>query len=239
MDTRSRESSSRTVRTERRVPRRTARPRADVRTRPPRERPEVPDHRYLAYGTSITEGSAASARNLTYVARLARSLGVDALNLGTAGTAYCEPAIADYVADRTDWDLATLSVSVNMANRGFTRDQFADRVETLFDRVAGANPDRPVVAVTLFPYYVDVVTDDDPERAEAFREIVRAAVADSSHDNLHLVEGPDVIDATGLTTDLLHPGDAGMAAIAEGLADELADLTEEHVGGPGNTGDRQ
>lgn len=185
---------------------------------------EVPDRRILAYGTSITEGASASARHLTYVARLARSLGVDAVNLGTSGTAYCEPAIAEYVADHDDWDLATLAVSVNMANRGFTREQFRERVAHLFDHVAGANPDRPVVAVTLFPYHADIVAGDDPERAAAFRGAVRAAAEQSPHDNLHLVDGPEVMDTTGLTTDLLHPGDHGMAAIADGLADALSNL---------------
>lgn len=193
--------------------------------RPPTD-DELPDRRLLAYGTSITEGASASAAHLTYVARLARSLGVDALNLGTAGTAYCEPAIADYVAGRDDWDVATLAVSVNMANRGFTVEQFAERVESLFDEVAGADPDCPVVAVTLFPYHADVVAGDDTDRARAFRDAVWAAVDRSPHDNLHAVSGPDVMDPTGLTTDLLHPGDAGMAAIADGVADAIDDVLD-------------
>lgn len=193
--------------------------------RPPTDE-EVPATRYLAYGTSITEGASASARHLTYVARTARALGVDALNLGTSGTAYCEPAIAEYVAQRDDWDVATLALSVNMANRGFTVEQFADRAAALCDRVAGADPSRPVLAVTLYPYHADAVAGDDADRAAAYRGALREAVADSSHDNLHLVEGPDLLDATGLTTDLLHPGDAGMAAIADGLREELADVLE-------------
>lgn len=187
---------------------------------------ELPDRRLLAYGTSITEGATASAAHLTYVARLARSLGVDALNLGTSGTAYCEPAIADYVASRDDWDVATLAVSVNMANRGFTAQQFAERVDAMLDEVAGANPDCPVVAITLFPYHADVVAGDDAERARAFRDAVWAAVDDSPHDNLHAVSGPDVMEPTGLTTDLLHPGDEGMDAIADGLADALGELMD-------------
>jgi lysophospholipase L1-like esterase len=155
---------------------------------------------------------------------MARALGVDALNLGTSGTAYCEPAIAEYVAGREDWDVATLALSVNMANRGFTVAQFRERAANLVDAVAGADPDRPVVAVSLFPYHADVVAGDDPERARAFRSTLREAVAASSHDNLHVVAGEDLLDVTGLTTDLLHPGDAGHGAIADGLATAV-----EHV----------
>jgi lysophospholipase L1-like esterase len=185
---------------------------------------EVPDRRYLAYGTSITEGAAASEPHLSYVARTARLLGVDAVNLGSSGTAFCEPAVAEHVAGRDDWDCATLSVSVNMATREFDVETFRDRAATLVDRVAGSHPDCPVACVTLYPYRADLCTDCDPERAAAFRATFADVVAESSHDNLLLVSGPEVMDATGLTTDLLHPGDAGMEAIGRGLADRLAPL---------------
>ncbi|MFB6151585.1 MAG: SGNH/GDSL hydrolase family protein [Haloarculaceae archaeon] len=193
--------------------------------RPP-ESGEVPDRRLLAYGTSITEGAAASARHITYTARLGRSLGADVLNLGASGSAFCEPAIGEYVAERGDWDVATLAISVNMANRGFTDEQFARRADRIVNEVAAADPDRPVVAVTLFPYHDDLVAGEDPDRAATFREAVRTAVAESPHDNLHHVSGPDLMDATGLTTDVLHPGDAGHTDIADGLADAIGELLD-------------
>lgn len=186
--------------------------------RPPSD-DELPDRRYLAHGTSITEGAAASATHLTYVSRVARRLGLDPINLGASGSAFCEPAMAEYVANRDDWDVATLSLSVNMANRGFTREQFADRVRSFVRTVVETNPDRPVVCVTLFPYHEDFVRDGDRERARAFRAELRSAVAACQRGDVHLVEGPDLMDVTGLTTDLLHPGDAGMEAIGAGLAE--------------------
>ena len=198
--------------------------------RPP-ESGEIPDRRYLAYGTSITEG-AVSDPHLSYVARAAHHLGVDPLNLGMAGSAYCEPAMADYLAGRDDWDLATIAVSVNMANRGFTVGQFRERARNLLDTVAGAHPDEPVVAMTLFPYHMDLVEGDDAERAAAYRRELREAVADSPHDNLSLVEGPELLSTTGLMDDILHPGDAGMIEIGRGLADELAAVLDDadHAG---------
>jgi len=193
--------------------------------RPP-EAGEIPDRRYLAYGTSITEG-AVSDPHLGYVSRAAGHLGVDPLNLGMAGSAYCEPAMADYLAGRDDWDLATIAISVNMANRGFTVDQFRERAEHLLDTVAGAHPTKPVVAVTLFPYHMDLVAGDDAERAVAYRREVREAVAALPHDNLSLVEGGDLLDTTGLMDDILHPGDDGMIQIGRRLADDLADVLDD------------
>ncbi len=193
--------------------------------RPPTDG-ELPDRRLLFHGTSITEGAAASAPHLNYVSRVARHLGVDALNLGASGSAFCEPAMADYLADRDDWDVATLALSVNMANRGFTEAQFREHVGPFVRTVAERNPGKPVLCVTLFPYHEDVVRDGDRERAAAFRAALRSAVDSCESGNVHLVEGPDLLDATGLTTDLLHPGDAGMDAIGAGLADALEAYVE-------------
>jgi len=197
----------------------------DVRgdCRPPQDE-ELPDRRYLAHGTSITEGADASAPHLTYVSGAARAAGVDPINIGASGSAFCEAAMAEHVAERDDWDVATLSLSVNMSNRGFTLAQFEERVDRFVATVAGANPDKPVVCVTLFPYHADAVAGDDAERARAFRRALHEAA--DGHANVALVEGPDLLDATGLTTDLLHPGDAGMASIADGLADEIESALE-------------
>ncbi|WP_459194160.1 SGNH/GDSL hydrolase family protein [Halosimplex sp. J119] len=190
------------------------------RCRPP-EPDEVPRTRYLAYGTSITEGASASASHLTYVSRVARDLGLDAENLGMSGSAYCEPAIADYVAGRDDWDAATLALSVNMANRGFTVEQFRERAANLVSTVADAHPDDPVVCATLFPYHADLQIGGDRERARAYREALAEAVADCGRETVSLVDGRELTGATGLTTDLLHPGDAGMETIADGIGAEL------------------
>lgn len=186
---------------------------------------ERPDVRYLAYGTSITEGAKATAQHLSYVSLAARELGIDASNLGVSGSAYCEPTLAEHIADREDWDVATLSLSVNMANRGFTLERFERRVDAFVNTVAKANPDRPVVCITLFPYHADLVRGDDRERASAFRAALRRT-AEAAPANVSLLEGPDLLTGTGLTTDVLHPSDAGMASIGTGLASALREILE-------------
>ncbi|ELY99135.1 SGNH/GDSL hydrolase family protein [Natrialba aegyptia] len=188
--------------------------------RPPDET-ELPSLQYLAYGTSITEGASATGCHLTYVSQVARELNVDALNLGVAGSAFCEPAIAEHVADRDDWDIATLALSINMVNRGFTVEQFRKRVTEFVNTIAAATSGRPIACVTLFPYHVDALRDTDTKRAEDFRAVVRQTV-ERAPNNVMLIDGPDVADVTGLTTDLLHPGDAGMRSIASGIAAKLA-----------------
>lgn len=188
--------------------------------RPPQP-DELPHRRYLAYGTSITEGAAASASHTNYVAHVARNCGYDALNLGCSGSAYCEPAMAEYIASREDWDVATLALSVNMANGGFSPADFRVRAESFVDTIAAAHPRKRISCITLFPYFADVTDSGDAEHATAYRRALRSVVADSPSTNLSLVEGTDLMDVSGLTADLLHPGDAGMEAIGDGLARHL------------------
>ncbi len=192
--------------------------------RPPND-DELPDRRYLAYGTSITEGEAPLGEHLTYVNRTARRLGADLVNLGSCGTAYCDEAIADHIAERDDWDVATLSVSVNMVGT-FSPEEFRERAANLVDTVASAHPGKPVACITIFRCSRDVVEGhEEAETVERFRAELREVVAESPHDNVHLLEGPELLPSIdGLTTDLVHPGDGAMTTMAERLAAELRPL---------------
>jgi lysophospholipase L1-like esterase len=187
---------------------------------------ELPELRYLSYGTSITHGAAATAGHLTYVAQTAWRLRADLINLGVGGSAWCERELADYIAEREDYDIVTLALSVNMIGGGFSDDEFRARVTHMIDRVSAAHPDQPVACITLYPHFRDF--GDDTEGAEhsaRFRQILRESVAGLSRSNMTLVEGPELLaDAGGLTTDLIHPGDLGMIQMGERLAARLQDL---------------
>ncbi|MFB6128769.1 MAG: SGNH/GDSL hydrolase family protein [Halorhabdus sp.] len=191
--------------------------------RPPRSG-ELPDTRYLAYGTSITEGAKASAAHLSFVSHVARQNGYDVLNLGCSGSAYADAAMAEYIADREDWDVATLGLSVNMANAEFSPQEFRERAEYFVNTVASAHPEKPVVCVTLFPYFADVTETGDADHAAAYRDALRSVVQESPHGNVSLVEGTELLDASELTWDVLHPADEGMRSIGEELAGRLEDV---------------
>ena len=192
--------------------------------RPPRPE-ELPDRRYLAYGTSITEGEAPLAEHLTYASQTARRLDADLINLGSCGTAYCDPAMAEYVADRDDWDVTTLALSVNMVGT-FSVAEFRERAAAMVDTVAGAHPDEPVVVVTIYTNARDVCEGhDEAEECERFRAALREVVAETPRENVHLLEGRELLpNIAGLTPDLVHPGDDAMITIGENLAAELGDL---------------
>jgi lysophospholipase L1-like esterase len=194
--------------------------------RPPHPN-ELPRLRYLSYGTSITHGAAATSPHLPYVAQTARRLGVDLLNLGMGGSAHCEPALADYIAARNDWDFATLAMSVNMIGAGFTPEAFEHRVRYMVNTVARANTRRPVACITIYPFYGDLLGPEPHHAAEPeeYRRRLRTVVAECPYPNVHLIEGPHLLTSyEGLTPDLIHPADNGMIQMGENLAAALRPL---------------
>lgn len=184
---------------------------------------ELPQRRLLTYGTSITHGAAASRPYLSYAAQTAWRLGADLINLGVGGSAYCEHAISDYIAERRDWNIGVLSLSVNMIGGGFSNNEFAERVGYMINTVAESDTSRPVFCITLYPHhrdFSDAMTDNEKRKKSSdFRDILRQTVKDCPHPNVHMVEGPDMLDdITGLTDDLIHPSDLGMIRMGENLA---------------------
>ena len=187
---------------------------------------DLPTLRYLAYGTSITHGFDAEGPHLSYVGQTARLIGADLINLGVGGSAHCEPELADYIAGRKDWQIATLALSVNMHE--FPMDTFYERVSTMVNTVAGADPGRVVACITLYPYFRDLGIEEESQtggRSEAYRQALRDAVAACPSSNVHLLEGPEILtDLTGLTADLIHPSDFGMTEMGRNLAPLLKPL---------------
>lgn len=184
---------------------------------------ELPGLRYLAYGTSITHGINASNPNISYMRQTAWRLGADGINLGVAGSAYCEAALADYIASRNDWDFATFCVSVNMINQGVHVNEFYDKSSYMVCAAAASHPDKPVICIGLFPFFMDRGMRW-PERypvstPEEYRNALKTVVENSKMNNLYYVEGAQLLtDMSGLSSDLLHPGDCGMIQIGENLS---------------------
>ncbi|MFZ5570474.1 MAG: SGNH/GDSL hydrolase family protein [Thermodesulfobacteriota bacterium] len=190
---------------------------------------ELPRLRYLAYGTSITEHGRCTAPHLTYVEQAGIRLGADVINLGCGGSAYCEPELAEYIAERTDWDFATLSISVNMLK--FTPAFFYERAANMIHTICRANPRRPVICITLFPYAREFgdtfMGSEDQGAPDEYREALHKAVRNCDCDNVYIMEGSEVLDDVGgLSTDMLHPGDQGMIFMGENLARQIKHLID-------------
>jgi lysophospholipase L1-like esterase len=192
----------------------------DVRPPKPEELAPV----MLSYGTSISQGAAASRTDLAWNALTARALGYDFINMGSSGTAFCEPAMADYLAS-LKWDLCVLELSVNMSGVGFTTEQFKERAGSLIDKLAKTHPKAPIVCISLFPFGTGDLWKN-PTPAE-YRKALEAICKASPHKNVHFASGPDLLSFAGLSEDLLHPSDHGMIEIATKLAPRIRTILEK------------
>lgn len=186
---------------------------------------ELPEIKYLAYGTSITHGFDCEGPHLSYVAQTAWHLGADLINLGVGGGCHCDTAIANYVGDRTDWSIASLALSVNMG--GFPISEFRKRVEYMVNTVAGADTSRPVACITLYPYFPDFKISDPDScgTPDEYRQSLRDVVTECPLPNVHLIEGNEVLtNIGGLTGDLIHPSDNAMIEMGRNLFARLKPL---------------
>ncbi len=171
----------------------------------------------MSYGTSISQGYNASRPDLQWNSLTARHLGYDLVNLGSSGTAFCEKAMADYIAAQP-WDLAVLELSVNMVGH-FDTPEFRKRATYMIDTLAKSHPDAPIFCISIFPWGVGHYWGGDGARkTEEFRVALKEICENSGHKNVHYVHGPDLLGFSGLYHDMLHPSDMGMIEIATKLA---------------------
>jgi lysophospholipase L1-like esterase len=196
-------------------------------------RPEqLPEKRMLFYGSSITSGADSAIPSASYAARTADQLGFDAINLGFSGSCYVEETMADYIAERTDWDVAVLELGINVIEL-YSPEQFESKVDYMLRKVHTAYPGKPVFCIDLFTTHRDY-NEELSAAVEIFRGIVRRKVEEIGGVSVGidgavvpqrgLIHVPGRLllpDLRGLSADLLHPSPYGMATIANNLADVI------------------
>lgn len=190
------------------------------RCNPPKAE-QMPQKRYLAYGSSITHGSLSVLPATSYAFVVAENLKADLINLGYAGSAAMEPCMADYIAERKDWDFATLEMGINVINT-MSEEEFENRVRYFVYKIASENPDKTVVCIDMFYFSLDY---ENNEKADVYRNIVRKVVEELNLANVSYINGKSLLDnMDGLSADLIHPNVRGMQKIAENLTSQLKSL---------------
>jgi lysophospholipase L1-like esterase len=175
----------------------------------------TPAKTLLCYGSSITHGASPVPPEGTYAAQCARRLGCDLINLGVGGSAQMDGAIADHIASRHDWDLASFEMGINV--RQWPREQFREAVDNFVRTVAAAHPDKFLFCVDLFTNDCDF--EPVPTKGVGFREVVADIAGQFDSGKVIHVDGRTILeDPAGLYTDLVHPTDDGMQEMGRNLA---------------------
>ena len=189
--------------------------------RPP-EPQEVPQKKWLAYGSSITFGGDVHLASNAYVLQAARRLKADVYNKAVAGSCFCDSAMIDYLASLHGWDVVTLELGINMLNR-FTVEEFETRCRALSQALLKANPGKPVVLITAYPAHALFNGQESSRRKYLdFEAVLKKIRQEDTSGCLHLIEGKEILkDVQGLTADMTHPSDDGHIMMGQRLAENL------------------
>jgi lysophospholipase L1-like esterase len=173
--------------------------------------------RWVAYGDSILEGWIASGPAGAWPAIAARTLGLDVVNLGYAGSARGEIVSAEHVAS-----IGADVISVSHGTNCWTRtphsfEQMVANTIAFLDVVRQAHPDTPLVVTTpvLRPD-----AENTPNRFGATlvdlrraMEVATATRLDEGDERLTAVSGSELL-TPDLLPDGVHPGDEGHEILA-------------------------
>lgn len=171
------------------------------------------------YGSSITQGCAASKPSNHFVNIICRHFDAACLNFGFSGSALGEQVIAEYIAKK-DFSAFVLDYDYNAPSAEHLRKTHFPFYET----VRHSHPDTPILMLS-HPFYDDP-TPDDLERISVVRESFERARAAGdmrvgfiSSEDYYPREMRDLF-----AVDHLHPNDAAFYFMAEKIIPELEKL---------------
>lgn len=182
----------------------------------------APTSRWLAFGDSVTQGFSASRIDKTYPYLVARKKHWQLLNMAIGG--YSAHASQGAILAAQPADLITIALGTNDWQGQTPIDRFRLEMAGLIAAVRARQPHVPIHLMT--PLWVADDWDIGKPRTytlEQYRRVIRDLVRDSRDANLHVIEGPELIDpdVTYFSAVRVHPNDAGFTQMAERLAARL------------------
>lgn len=175
---------------------------------------DLPSKTYLAYGSSITHGSLALAAPYTYPFRIAQKFQYDYLNIGFAGSAMLEKAMAEYIVSRKDWDFASVEMGINMIGDAFSVKMFEERVTDFVDVLCSDS--RPIFATSIFGF-----NGQQQEKADKYRCIVKK----HTNEKIIFTDGLDLLNnPIFISQDDTHPTLEGITEITNRWYDKMAPI---------------
>jgi len=162
------------------------------------------------YGSSTTQGACASRPGNAYESIISRALDCDYINLGFAGNARGEEAMARYIA-KLDMAAFVYDYDYNAPDAA----HLAATHERMFKIIRATKPTLPIIIMTAPKPYLN---DDDLKREEIIYTTYKNAVQ-GGDGNVYFLSGAKMLEPIRdcALTDNVHPGDVGFYAIAEAL----------------------
>ena len=172
------------------------------------------------YGSSITQGCAASRPALAYPAVISRRIGAQFINLGFSGSARGEESICKYIASIPNMSAFVYDYDHNTPNL----EHLKATHEPFFKRIREKNPELPIVLVSAPDASVA------SKRWTARRNVIMRTYLnayDSGDENVYFVDGLTMMSDdtySDRTVDVTHPTDLGMQRMAYAIGTVLHEV---------------
>ncbi|HLS15485.1 MAG TPA: GDSL-type esterase/lipase family protein [Beutenbergiaceae bacterium] len=185
--------------------------------------------RWVTYGSSITQCSAAYGPSQTWPAIVATNLGWDLTCLGYSGQCHLDPIAARTIA-AVPADVITLCLGINIYGTAtFNERSFAPHISGFIEQVREAHPGIPIGVMTPI-VSPDRETTPNPVgqtlvgMRAAIEEVVESLREDDAY--LQLIDGLQIFgaDQVHLLPDQLHPDGQGYQLMGQRLTAELKPL---------------
>ena len=137
--------------------------------------------------------------------------------------------MAEYLAKQPG-DLFLFEISVNMAGKGFTVDEFRSRAAALIDKVAASHPQAPVVCISILTLGKEDRNGSQDGPVPQYRKALEEICRSTKRANVHFIDGTQLLSLSGLAKDQIHPTDDGMAEIATKLVPRLQAILQKGDG---------
>lgn len=174
------------------------------------------------YGSSITQGDAASTPGTTYINTISRDLDLYCRNLGFSGSARGEEAMAEYIAG-LEMSAFVLDYDYNAP----TPEYLENTHKHFFDIVRAKNPTLPIIIISAVHLEYD---DNDREKRFNIVYSTYEKAKASGDKNVYFADARtffnDEIRFDDCTVDGCHPNSFGMFMMAKGIEKVLAPLFE-------------
>lgn len=170
------------------------------------------------YGSSITQGIAASRPGNLYEGMISRYLDCDFVDLGFSGSCKGEAVLAEYISE-LEMSALVLDYDYNAPDAEYLKNTH----EPFFKIIRKAQPKLPVIFVTRPD---PKISEDAEERRSVIMQTYLNA-RDSGDRHILFVDGRSFFGNAGIsdcTVDGCHPNDLGMYFMARSIGDALERL---------------
>ncbi len=170
------------------------------------------------YGSSITQGCAASRPGNCYESLISRALDTDYINLGFSGSAKAEQLMAEYCG--------SLDTSVFVYDydwNALTLDELCEMHYPFYKTYRALQPDTSIICISR-PDFHDF--DESASRRDLIRANVEKARAEGDK-NIYFIDGERLFDgphSDSCTVDGCHPNDLGHYRMSQAIEKVLKGL---------------